>query len=110
MWLHYLLYLREKLFDKFYYWLGLALLVELLKVIAHLGRNRFSDERFTLLQWRLTTHPGVHEDEIHLREREDELEDRVDSSDCLVARGVPGNLEPRPELQSDVDHCTQPEC
>lgn len=74
--------------------------MELLKVIAHLGRHGFS----------VSTHPGVHEDEIHLRESEDELEDRVDSSDCLVARGVPGNLEPRPEFQSDVDHGAEPEC
>ena len=62
---------------------------------------------FPLLQ---LTHPGVHEDEIHLREGEDELEDRVDSPDCLVAGRVPGNLKPRPEFQPDVDHGAQPEC
>ena len=80
--------------------------MELLKVIAHLGRNRFSHERFPLLQ---LTHPGVHEDEIHLREGEDELEDGVHPPDSLVARRIPGNLKPRAELQSNVDHGAQAE-
>ena len=55
-------------------------------------------------------HPRVHEDEVHLREGKDELEDRIDTSHGLIARRVPGNLEPRPELQTDVDHGAQAKC
>ena len=73
-------------------------------------------------------YPRVHEDKIHLCEGENDLEDRIHASHSLewwilaiflddtfqsetdlIARRVPRNLKPWPELQSDIHHGAEPE-
>ena len=63
--------------------------------------NRLKVHQKTL---RNVTYPCVHEDEVHLAEGEDHLQDGVDAPKHLVAGGVPRDLEEGPELQSVVDH------
>ena len=53
------------------------------------------------------THPGVHEDKVHLHEGENHLEQRVHSTQDLVALGGEGDLEEGAQLQSSVDHGAQ---
>ena len=53
---------------------------------------------------RNVTYPSVHEDEVHLAEGEDHLQDGVDAPEHLVAGGVPRDLEEGPQLQPVVDH------
>lgn len=54
-------------------------------------------------------YPGVHEDEVHLHEGEDELSDRVDSPEDHVTWRVRVDLQEHSELQSVVDHRAQAE-
>ena len=56
-----------------------------------------------------STHPGVHEDEVHLHEREHHLEDGVDAPEDHVARRGEGYFEERPEFQPVVYHGAQAE-
>ncbi len=55
------------------------------------------------------TYPGVHEDEVHLAEGEDHLENGIDTPEHLVTRGIPGDLEEAAQLHAVVDHGAQPE-
>ena len=58
---------------------------------------------------RNVTYPCVHEDEVHLAEGEDHLQDGVDAPEHLVAGGVPRDLEEGSKFESVVDHCAKTE-
>lgn len=52
-------------------------------------------------------YPGIHEDEIHLAEGEDHLQDGIDAPQNLVARRVPWDLKECPQLKPTVYHGSQ---
>ena len=56
------------------------------------------------------TYSCIHEDEVHLAECEDHLEDGVDSSKYLIAWRVPGYFKEGAQLQSIVNHCAKAKC
>lgn len=55
------------------------------------------------------SHPWVHEDEIHLHEGEDHLQQRVDAFQDLMAWRSQGDFEEAAKLESNVDHRAQTE-
>ncbi len=59
--------------------------------------------------WIILTYLGIHEDEVHLQERERNLESRVQPVDEVVARRRRRDFEERPELQAAVDQRSEPE-
>lgn len=54
-----------------------------------------------------STYPRVHEDEVHLHEGEDHLQNWIHALENLVTRRCGWHLEERAEFQTVVDHCTQ---
>lgn len=57
----------------------------------------------------MEAYSGVHEDEVHLHEREDHLQHRVHAPEDHVARRRERYFEEGAELQSVVDHRAQTE-
>lgn len=55
----------------------------------------------------MPTYPCIHEDEVHLHEGEDHLEQRIDAAQDLVAGRRERNLEEGAQLQARVDHRAQ---
>ena len=55
------------------------------------------------------TYSGVHEDEVHLHEREHHLQDGIYDLQQVVTRRRERYFEDLAELQSDIDHRAQAE-
>jgi hypothetical protein len=56
------------------------------------------------------TYPWVHEDEVHLHECEDHLQNRIDAPQDLVTWWCKWDLKKCPTLQPIVDHGSQSKC
>lgn len=69
------------------------------------GRSMF--ER--IIKEECFTYPRVHEDEVHLHEGENHLENWIHALEDLVAGRRGRHLEEGAEFQTVVDHCTEAE-
>lgn len=57
----------------------------------------------------LCAYPGIHEDKVHLHERENHLQQGVHATQDLVTGRGEGNLEEGAQLQASVNHRSQTE-
>lgn len=54
-----------------------------------------------------STYPRIQENEIHLHEAEDHLQQRINTDEDVVAWRIKGNLKEGAELQADINHGAQ---
>lgn len=55
------------------------------------------------------TYPGIKEDEVHLHEAEDHLQQWINSDQDMMAGRIERYLKERAEFQANVDHRPQAE-